>query len=169
MGWRTATLELLGIKQSLHHLLNTLVAQSSIRKIICVAVRQLSERLRTNQLPPPDGRIMYHEGDLSLPRFGLSEKEEAAIFNEVDAVIHNGADTSHFKYYSALRDANAGSTHQLVRLCLQRMVPLHYVSAGVALFAMRHRIPQYYVPSEVSTEPDLSFDGSSTFELCGTL
>ncbi len=25
-----------------------------------------------------------------------------------------------------------------------------------------------HVPSEASTEPDLSFDGSSTFELCGT-
>ena len=35
-------------------------------------------------------------------------------------------------------------------------------------YAVRRQIPQTHVPSEVSTEPGLSFDGSSTFELCGT-
>ncbi|GJC96278.1 polyketide synthase [Colletotrichum higginsianum] len=34
-----------------HQLLNELMAQSSIRKIICVAVRRLSHRLETKQLP----------------------------------------------------------------------------------------------------------------------
>ena len=126
-----------------HHLLNALVAQPSIHKVICVAVRQLSERLETNQLPPPSDRIVYYEGDLRLPRFGLSEEEAATIFNEADAVIHNGSDTSHLKYYSALREANVESTHQLVRLCLPRRIPLHYVSsAGIALFAGRDAFPE---------------------------
>ena len=147
-----------------HHLLNTFVAQPSIRKIICIAVRQLSERLKTNQLPAPDDRIVYYKDDLSLPRFGLSEKEEAAIFNEVDAVVHNGADTSHFKYYSALRDANAESTHQLVRLCLQRMVPLHYVSsAGVALFAGRDAFPEISCTTTGAKPPT---DGAHGY-MCG--
>lgn len=126
-----------------HHLLNALVAQPSIRKVLCVAVRQLSERLETNQLPPPSDRIVYYEGDLRLPRLGLSEEEAGAIFNEADAVIHNGSDTSHLKYYSALREANVESTHRLVRLCLPRRIPLHYVSsAGIALFAGRDAFPE---------------------------
>ncbi|RYP47174.1 hypothetical protein DL768_006724 [Monosporascus sp. mg162] len=125
-----------------HHLLNTLVAQPSIRKIICVAVRRLSERLETKQLPPPSSRIAYYEGDLTQPRFGLADDEWAFIFNEVDAVIHNGSDTSHLKYYSALRQANVESTKQLVGACLRRMVPIHYVSsAGVALFAGLEAFP----------------------------
>ncbi|XXH02069.1 protein transport protein bet1 [Hypoxylon texense] len=125
-----------------HHLLNALAAQPSIRKIICVAVRQLSQRLETNQLPPPNDRIVYYEGDLTQPRFGLSEEEWASIFAEVDAVVHNGSDTSHLKYYSALRQANVESTKQLVRACLRRMVPIHYVSsAGVALFAELDAFP----------------------------
>ena len=125
-----------------HHLLNALLAQSSIRKVICIAVRGLAERVRSGQLPPPSDRIVYYEGDLAVPRFGLTEEEQAAIFNGVDAVIHNGADTSHLKYYEATRAANVESTRQLVRLCLQRMIPLHYVSsAGMALFAGRDPFP----------------------------
>ena len=125
-----------------HHLLNALVAQPSIRKVICIAVRRLSERLESRELPPPSERIVYYEGDLSVHRFGLSETEQANIFDEVDAVIHNGADTSHLKYYSALRDANVTSTKELVCLCLPRMIPFHYVSsAGMALFAGRDAFP----------------------------
>ena len=125
-----------------HHLLNALLAQPSIRKVVCIAVRRLAERVKSGQLPPPSDRIVYYQGDLAVPRFGLTEEDQAAIFNEVDAVIHNGADTSHLKYYSASREANVGSTKQLIRLCLQRMIPLHYVSsAGMALFAGRDPFP----------------------------
>lgn len=125
-----------------HHLLNALLAQPSIRKVVCIAVRRLAERVKSGQLPPPSDRVVYYQGDLAVPRFGLTEEDQGSIFNEIDAVIHNGADTSHLKYYSASREANVGSTKQLVRLCLQRMIPLHYVSsAGMALFADRDPFP----------------------------
>ncbi|KAI1768458.1 hypothetical protein GGR53DRAFT_532368 [Hypoxylon sp. FL1150] len=149
-----------------HHLLNALVAQPSIRKVICVAVRQLSRRLdpETTQLPPPSDRIIYHEGDLTQPRFGLTEDKWAAIFGEVDAVIHNGSDTSHLKYYSALRQANVESTRQLIRVCLQRGVPIHYVSsAGVALFAELEAFPPVSCTGTGKTPPA---DGAHGY-MCG--
>ena len=147
-----------------HHLLKSLVVQPSIRKVICVAVRQLSERLKTSQLPPPSDRIVYYGGDLRLPRFGLSEKEVTAIFNQADAVIHNGSDTSHLKYYSALREANVESTHQLVRLCLRRRIPLHYVSsAGIALFAGMDVFPEI---SATTTGAKPPADGAHGY-MCG--
>ena len=147
-----------------HHLLNALLAQSSICKVICVAVRQLGERLETNQLPPPSNRIIYYEGDLRLPGFGLSQEEEAVIFNEADAVIHNGSDTSHLKYYSALKEANVESTHQLVLLCLPRRIPLHYISsAGVALFAGLDAFPEI---SATTTGAKPSVDGTHGY-MCG--
>jgi thioester reductase-like protein len=120
-----------------HHLLSAFCKQASVRKVICIAVRRLSERLASGELPSPadtHNRVEYHEGDLALPRFGLPASEEARIFDEVDAVVHNGADTSHMKHYSAVRGVNVESTKQLVRLCVPRRVPLHYVSsAGMAL------------------------------------
>ncbi|KAK2031617.1 hypothetical protein LX32DRAFT_650573 [Colletotrichum zoysiae] len=125
-----------------HHLLNALIAQPSIRKIICIAVRHLQERLETKRLPPSGGRVIYHEGDLSQSNFGLREEEWADMFREVDAVIHNRSDTSHLKFYSTLRQANLESTRKLVGACLRRRVPFHYVSsAGVALFAGLEAFP----------------------------
>ncbi|KAF5844163.1 hypothetical protein GGP41_002268 [Bipolaris sorokiniana] len=112
------------------HLLNALAMQPSILKIICVAVRHLSDRLKNGQLPPPSGRIIYYSGDLTEPRFGLDEREWATIFDELDLVIHNGAETSHIKHYSALQGTNVDSTKQLVRSCLSRMVPIHYISTA---------------------------------------
>lgn len=147
-----------------HHLLDSLLAQPSIRKVICVAVRRLSERLETKRLPPPSDRIVYHEGDLSQPRLGLGEDEWASIFAEVDAVVHNGSDTSHLKYYSALRQANVESTRQLVAACLRRAVPFHYVSsAGVALFAGLEAFPPSSCTGTGKTPPA---DGSHGY-MCG--
>lgn len=118
-----------------HHLLDALLAQPTTEKVICVAVRKLAERLQAKELPAPSDRIAYYEGDLTQPLLGLTPAEATCIFREIDAVIHNGSDTSHLKYYSALRESNVGSTKQLVQLCLPRKIPLHYVSsAGVALF-----------------------------------
>lgn len=118
-----------------HHLLNYLLEKTQVRRVICVAVRQLSERLASEQLPQDD-RVSYFEGDLRAERLGLSEVDAAAIFGEVDAVIHNGADTSHLKYYPAVRGANVDSTRWLARMCLPRRVPIHYVSSvGVSLFS----------------------------------
>lgn len=126
-----------------HHLLNRLASEPSIIKILCVAVRRLSERLKSGQLPQPNSRIVYYEGDLRLPRLGLTADQAAKVFMEVDAVIHNGSDTSHLKYYSAVRDCNVESTRELVRLCLPRKIPLHYVSsAGVCLLAGRETFPE---------------------------
>lgn len=125
-----------------HHLLDTLLAHSSICKVICLATRRLAERVANKEIPAPSERIVYYEGDLTAERFGLSEAEWVKVFSEVDAVIHNGSDTSHLKYYTALRQANVESTRQLLRACIPRQIPLHYVSsAGVALFAELEAFP----------------------------
>ncbi|OCL13419.1 putative polyketide synthase [Glonium stellatum] len=125
-----------------HHLLNYLLERTSAKRVICIAVRNLAERLQTSQLPRSD-RVLYYEGDLRQPQLGLSEQDAATIFAEVDAVIHNGADTSHLKYYRDIWTANVKSTIDLVRLCLPRKIPLHYVSSiGVGLFSAVDAFPE---------------------------
>ncbi|KAH9896254.1 putative polyketide synthase [Xylariomycetidae sp. FL2044] len=117
------------------HLVNYLLDETSVKKIICVAVRELPSRLASGQLRR-DPRVSYFGGDLTSPRLGLLERDAAAIFDEVDVVVHNGADTSHLKYYDDIKRANVDSTRWLARMCLPRRVPVHYVSSvGVALFA----------------------------------
>ena len=147
-----------------HHLLNALIAQPSISKVICIAVRRLQERLSTNQLPPPSHKITYHEGDLALPNFGLSSSTCSEVFALADAIIHNGSDTSHLKYYSALRTANVESTKQLIVLCLPRRIPLHYVgSAGIALFSNKDPFPEVSVNGTGKYPPS---DGAHGY-MCG--
>lgn len=86
-----------------HHLLASLLEQPSIDEVICVAVRRLSDRISRDEFPPPSGRVTYFEGDLRDPYFSLSETGFASMFDRVDAVVHNGSDTSHLKYYPSLR------------------------------------------------------------------
>lgn len=115
------------------HLLNNLLDnQPQVKKVICVAVRDLASRLPHLR---QDDRITYFEGDLREPRLGLSEADAVTIFDQVDAVIHNGADTSHLKFYRDIKGANVLSTRYLARMCLARRTPIHYVSSvGVSLF-----------------------------------
>lgn len=113
-------------------LLNQLVADEGVKTIHCIAVRQ-------SLLYDPifeSTKVEIHKGDLTFPRLGLSEEDAARLFDEADAVLHNAAEVSHLKSFFTLRQANLGSTKELVRLCLPHRIPFHYVStAGVDLFS----------------------------------
>lgn len=137
-----------------HHLLERLLARPGVEKVICLAIRQLSSRLEKNELPQHP-RAVYHEGNLSQPLLGLSPEKANSVFEEADVVIHNGADTSHLKFYADLRVANVGSTVELTRLCLPRRTPIHYVSSvGVAmLYHHRECFPPVSVTDPKSSLP----------------
>ena len=116
------------------YLMQTLTEDPRVRRVHCIAVRnaQSRETLFTND------KVIVHEGDLTLPLIGLSPETATKIFNEADAVIHNGADISHLKTYQTLRLANLSSTKEIVKLSLPRQLPIHYVStASVAMFTPR--------------------------------
>lgn len=143
------------------HLLETLLEQPSIKKIHCLAVRRLREKLE-ERLLPQDNRVVYHAGELNQPRLGLSEETATSIFRCADAVIHNGADTSHLKSYFDLKPSNIGSTVELVRLCLPRRVPLHYVSSNaVGHYSDLQYIGEVAIRSPGAPEPPV--DGSSGY------
>ncbi|KAI5865338.1 putative polyketide synthase [Durotheca rogersii] len=130
-----------------HHLVEYLLERTGARKIHCVAIRKLAARLAKGELAQPTNpRVQYHEGDLLQPLLGLEAGAAAEIFAAADLVIHNGADTSHLKYFADLRAANVGSTQTLVRLCLPRRIPVHYVSsAGLAVLYNQASFPEVNV------------------------
>lgn len=141
-----------------HNLLDYLLENTSAKKIICIAVRRLASRLHKKELPRHP-RVIYHEGDLAQPLLGLSAQVAANIFAEADVVIHNGADTSHLKYFSDLRASNVDSTVALARLCLPRRIPIHYVSSvGVAVLYNKPAFPEVSVTGPGSLRP--AADGS---------
>ena len=139
------------------YIVRRLVEDEDIDKIHCVAVRQSADK---KSLLGFD-KVVVHEGDLSLPRLGLPEQVAGSIFDEADAVIHNGADVSHLKSYATLRLANVESTKEIVKMSLLRRLPIHYIStAGVALFSVRETFEEV---SASSTPPPMDgFDGYTT-------
>jgi nucleoside-diphosphate-sugar epimerase len=153
-----------------HHLLEYLLKQTSIQRIICIAVRNLSTRLDKGELAQPSSRVEYHEGDLSAPLLGLSPAEAVSVFNTADAVIHNGADTSHMKGYFDLRATNVGSTITLARLCLRRRIPMHYVSsAGLAILHGCEAFPPESIAGTALPASDGSFGYVSSKWTCERL
>ena len=124
------------------YVLSLLSSDPQVSKIHCIAVRNSIHR---SSLLATDKAIL-HEGDLTLPLLGLPEDTAQLIFGEADIIIHNAADVSHLKTYHTLRLANVDSTKELAKLCLKRMVPIHYVStAAVALLTPRETFEEISV------------------------
>ncbi|KAJ2990320.1 hypothetical protein NUW58_g3008 [Xylaria curta] len=117
-------------------LLNTLVTDARVKHVHCLGVRNAAKRLdRVNT-----ERITLHEGDLTMPRLGLSEATARHLFGDigVDVIIHAGADASYMKTYKSLRAANVQSTKELAILSNigQRLPQFNYIStASLELFA----------------------------------
>jgi len=115
------------------HLLDALVANARVAKIHCVAIRPDSDNNNPRHAHIRSAKIFEYSGDLSARHLGLSASERQALSQELDVIIHNGADVSFLKPYSALRNANVLSVRSLIELALPRGVPLHFLStAGVA-------------------------------------
>lgn len=115
------------------YLLRSLISQEHVEKVICIATRNFNDERKA--LFSLLDKVECYEGDLRLPRLGLTEEAASRVFQTADSVIHNGADVSHLKTYSSLRSANLVSTQELAKLCLPRRIPLHYISTtGVAMY-----------------------------------
>ena len=105
-------------------ILRQLVALPSVDKVHCIAVRNQGKLDDLSN----SVKVRIHSGDLAMPRLGLSEEAANSMFEEADAIIHNGADVSFLKTYQSLKGPNVGSTKELVKLSLARRIPIHYIS-----------------------------------------
>lgn len=128
------------------YIIRELQSRPEVIQIVGIAVRNISsEAARSIERDYPNA-VLY-SGDLRFPRLGLAEDEARLLFADADAIIHNGADVSFMKPYTALREPNLGSTQELVRLGLRmpdagRRVPLHFVStAGVGILSGKQYVP----------------------------
>ncbi|GAO13845.1 hypothetical protein UVI_02004360 [Ustilaginoidea virens] len=62
-------------------------------------------------------RVEVVAGDISRPQLGVAQETWARLADEVDVVIHNGAQVNWMLPYSSLRAANVMSTLACIRLC----------------------------------------------------
>ena len=79
--------------------------------------------------PDQSDRIVIFVGDLSKPKFGMSDGAWQKLSDSVDSVFHCAAQVNMLLPYSALRAGNVQSTQEMVRfLCAGRRKFLHYAS-----------------------------------------
>ena len=114
------------------HILPQLVADSKISKIYCVAIRENNIPIE-QRLSVDSDKIIPRYGDLGLPLLGLIDGEFTALADELDLIIHSGANRSFWDNYEALRAPNVAPVKELMKMALPRKVPIHFLSSGGVL------------------------------------
>jgi amino acid adenylation domain-containing protein/thioester reductase-like protein len=78
-----------------------------------------------------DRRVHVVDGDVTLPRLGMTEDSHEALANEVDTVIHSAAHVNFIYPFEALRLTNVLGLHEVIRFAFRgRIKPLHYLSTA---------------------------------------
>ncbi len=76
-----------------------------------------------------DKRVTVIQGDLGKPALNLSDADEHKLTEEIDAIIHCGADVRHFGAASHFHDVNIEGTRYLLELAKRKAgVHFHHVS-----------------------------------------
>ncbi|GLA40010.1 putative PKS/NRPS-like protein biosynthetic cluster [Aspergillus niger] len=129
-------------------LLNHLLSIPSITHIHCLAIRPNADGSPRHLPHLSSPKVHLYSGDLSHPTLSLTEVEATRLASTVDCIIHNGADVSSLKPYSALRAPNVHSTKFLFSLCIPRRIPFHYIStASVTSLSKKDEYPEASVAS----------------------
>lgn len=105
------------------HVLPYLLASDKVSRVHCVGVRNPGK-------VKPGGKLTVHEGDITLPHFGLSEADMAQLSNSVDVILHLAAVRSFWEPYQVVRETNVLPINELVKIAAPRRVPIHFISSG---------------------------------------
>ncbi|MGW0522114.1 amino acid adenylation domain-containing protein [Crossiella sp. NPDC003009] len=107
------------------------------------ARRRVLANLAHYGLSPDADRIECFPGDLCAPSLGLAREHAARLADQLDLVVHAGAQVNFLYPYPALRESNVDGTREVVRLAASRRVPVHFLStvavlAGTGTAGVRH-------------------------------
>jgi aspyridone synthetase (hybrid polyketide synthase/nonribosomal peptide synthetase) len=114
-------------------ILSSLLSDSSVRKIHCVAVPPDCQQ----QLPESD-KITLYPGSLLDPSLGLSQAQYAHIQSHIDQIIHAGSLGHCLNTYFSLRTPNYLSTRFLAELAIPRRIPFHLLSSNRVVLLTGH-------------------------------
>lgn len=73
-------------------------------------------------------RIQLVEGDITLPKLGLSDKDYQKLGNRLDTVIHCAALVKHFGNYEDFKAINIDGTKKIVDFCKEFHLKLLHIS-----------------------------------------
>jgi amino acid adenylation domain-containing protein/thioester reductase-like protein len=127
---------------SIDHRLDATLAELASADLLTVRTRGTSRIGRS--------RVLALQGDLELPRLGLTDERVQDLANNIDTIIHAGAQVNLLAGYQALRSANVGAVTEILRLAAsgrpKRIV--HLSTLGVLPPRLSRRHPEGPAPAE---------------------
>jgi amino acid adenylation domain-containing protein/thioester reductase-like protein len=135
-----------------HHLLSRLVEDPRVALVHCISIRPNANG-EARHVAVQSPKVIEYVGDLSALSLGLSDTQIASLTEEVDVIIHNGADVSLLKTYQSLRRANVVSTRTLCEMAIPRRVPVHFVSTASVAKVVQHQ-PLFEVSALTAQQGD---------------
>ncbi|MEV6236203.1 thioester reductase domain-containing protein [Lentzea sp. NPDC051838] len=97
---------------------------------------RLQRNLEWYGLEDAPERIEVVEGDLSKPRFGLTEEKFDELARSIDVIYHAGSQVNWLQPYQELKAANVSGTEEVLRLAAKHHTKhVHHVST-TGVFAM---------------------------------
>ncbi|KAI1873032.1 uncharacterized protein JN550_003285 [Neoarthrinium moseri] len=107
-------------------ILAKLLEDDDVSHVHCIAVNPD----HASKLPKSD-KITVYTGSLLSPTLGLSSRDMERLQQDVDQIIHAGAQGHCLNNYSSVRAANYVSTQfLLLKLAVPRAVPFDYISSA---------------------------------------
>ena len=82
--------------------------------------------------PPWFSKIVSVCGDLTLPNAGIAEDVLQPLTEEIDLVIHSGAEVNFLQPYASLVEANVSGTCRVLELAYQASAPFLFISTTEA-------------------------------------
>ncbi|MGA2887002.1 MAG: amino acid adenylation domain-containing protein [Terracidiphilus sp.] len=93
------------------------------------AKERLASALESCGVSPQElQRVVAIPGDLSQPRFGMTEREFEALSCGLRKIYHNGAEVNFTRPYSSLKPSNVNGTSEALCLAARSGAAFHYVS-----------------------------------------
>ncbi len=78
-----------------------------------------------------DARIQVVDGDITLPRLGMSDHRYETLARQVDAIFHGAAHVNFIYPYEALRATNVLGVHEIIQFAFHaRIKPVHHLSTA---------------------------------------
>ena len=113
------------------HILRELLKRKM--EVVClVRNQQRLKGLLEYYFPKECGSFRYEvvTGDITLPKFGLSDEDYARLTEKVDMVIHTAANVSHAGHYEDLERTNVTGTQTVIDFCKAAGAVLQHTSTA---------------------------------------
>lgn len=127
------------------HLLEELLQQTSAN-IYCLVrasssqeglerIKATFDKFKLSWSSDYDSRVIAIIGDLSLPHFGMENKNYDFITNHIEVIYHSGSSVSYVQPYSLIKKSNIDGLHNIIDLAVTGKIKFLMLLSSMGVFS----------------------------------